>query len=111
MYYITVDPDDESRLAYCCHNCGHRDASADDDCRIVDVVLHKNAASFTPFVNEYTKFDPTLPRIDSIPCPNDACPTHAPKAPAKRETVYIRYDEANLKYLYLCCVCDRAWTL
>lgn len=109
MYYITINPDDESKLSYCCHNCGHRDTSTQDDCRIVNIVLQKTASAFAPFVNENTKYDPTLPHTATIACPNDACPTNAPANPAKRDTAYLRYDDTNLKYLYICCVCDNKW--
>ena len=26
------------------------------------------------------------------------------------EVIYIRYDDDNMKYLYLCAVCDTKWT-
>ena len=29
--------------------------------------------------------------------------------PAPREVIYIRYDEVNMKYVYLCAVCDTVW--
>ena len=26
-----------------------------------------------------------------------------------REIIYIRYDNVNMKYVYLCCTCDTVW--
>jgi hypothetical protein len=26
-----------------------------------------------------------------------------------REVIYIRYDEVNMRYVYLCAVCDTLW--
>jgi hypothetical protein len=28
---------------------------------------------------------------------------------APREVIYIRYDEVNMKYVYMCAVCDTVW--
>ena len=58
-------------------------------------------------VNKYTKLDPTLPRINRIPCPNAECDTNTKETP--REIIYIRYDDTNIKYMYLCSTCDYVW--
>jgi aspartate carbamoyltransferase regulatory subunit len=58
------------------------------------------------------KLDPTLPRIYTVKCPNDACKTNASDesdAKTPTEVIYIRYDDANLKYLYICTTCDHVW--
>jgi hypothetical protein len=31
------------------------------------------------------------------------------KQQVMREIIYIRYDEVNMKYVYLCAVCDTLW--
>jgi DNA-directed RNA polymerase subunit M/transcription elongation factor TFIIS len=148
---------------------------------------------YTHIVNEYTKYDPTLPRINTIKCPNQECSSNgfaggvgktaskaaskaaekaaskleekatkaaskaaekatkaAEKAASKaadkkktgleqvleqqeeieeaqaeqqekaqtlveasgennREVIYIRYDDINMKYVYLCVHCDTTW--
>jgi len=60
---------------------------------------------------EYTKLDPTLPRIYIVKCQNDRCKTNsvveAEQTPA--EVIYIRYDDSNLKYIYMCVTCDTTW--
>ena len=58
-------------------------------------------------VNKYTKLDPTLPRINRIPCPNAECDTNTKET--SREIIYIRYDDTNIKYMYLCSTCDYVW--
>ena len=50
--------------------------------------------------------DPTLPRVDSIPCPNKEC-TRPARAPGS--VVFIKYDAVNLKFLYSCGHCKRFW--
>jgi hypothetical protein len=76
--------------------------------------------SFSQVVNKYTKLDPTLPRIHTMRCPNDECPSNegggagagagagAHNKP-KSEIIYVRYDDTNLKYVYLCAKCDKVW--
>ena len=27
-----------------------------------------------------------------------------------KEIIYLRYDDTNMKYIYLCCNCDNSWT-
>jgi len=51
--------------------------------------------------------DPTLPRISNILCPNTSCETNT--ADVEREIIYIRYDDVNMKYIYLCSQCDTVW--
>lgn len=31
-------------------------------------------------------------------------------SPIQREVVFLKYDNANLKYLYMCCTCGASWT-
>ena len=57
--------------------------------------------------NKYTKMDPTLPRLNTIRCPNDRCSTNTNDE--AREVIYMRYDDKNMKYMYLCCKCDFKW--
>ena len=58
-------------------------------------------------INEYTKLDPTLPRCNNIPCPNDNCVCNTEDK--ENNVIYIRYDDINLKYMYLCTYCDTTW--
>ena len=60
-------------------------------------------------INEYTKFDPTLPRINTIKCPNNECASNKDESEESREVIYIRYDDINMKYIYLCTHCDKMW--
>ena len=98
--------------------------------------------------------DPTLPRINTIKCPNQACKSneeheHTPRSRSRdegskskasigaaasavvpsvasvnvpdeeqgggagdhteREIIYLRYDDVNMNFVYLCPVCDSVW--
>lgn len=211
MYYLKIQDEDGNignTLIYYCRNCGHEDTtlSTNNIC-VSDMQLLSSEKKYTHIVNEYTKFDPTLPRINTIKCPNQDCvsnggvqgqgggggkrkteeekqaaaeskkaateekkrekeaikeatatakksATQAKKSAAQaqtnlavakanleilleeeeqaeqqaeqqeqaeqhtehhtehhnnREVIYIRYDDTNMKYVYLCAHCDTTW--
>jgi DNA-directed RNA polymerase subunit M/transcription elongation factor TFIIS len=199
MYYLKISDEDGNigdTLIYYCRNCGHEDKtlSTSNIC-VSDMQLRTSEKKYTHIVNEYTKFDPTLPRINTIKCPNQECSSNgfaggagktaeakaeaaaskaaekANKAASKaeekamkatlkaskaaaskkgqtkktglsqvleeqaeeeeaqveqaqaelqeqqveasgennREVIYIRYDDTNMKYVYLCVHCDTTW--
>jgi len=109
MYYMKLGGDNNSSLVYYCRNCGHEDTDlAISDVCVSKTVLKQTTQKYSHTVNEYTKIDPTLPRTNAIRCPNQNClsntdPDH------KREVIYLRYDDANMKYLYVCTSCNTSW--
>jgi len=119
MYYISITPENE--LQYYCRNCGNIDntIAAENICVSKVNIKHTTTQqSFSQVVNKYTKFDPTLPRIHTIRCPNDECPSNRSASSksssgsdkkSKNEIIYVRYDDTNLKYVYLCAKCDKVW--
>lgn len=50
--------------------------------------------------------DPTLPRVNNIPCPNKACPA---TRDGKWETLYNEVDAVKLQFVYVCERCRTAW--
>lgn len=113
MYYITISENNGNMLSYYCRNCGHKDetASSEGMC-VMNTQLKKGQQQFNHIINKYTKSDPTLPRIYNVPCPNATCATnnHSERKPEdKAEVIYMRYDDDNLKYLYICVECDTVW--
>ena len=123
MYYISITAENE--LQYYCRNCGHVDDTIASENICVSKVNVKHTTTpqtFSQVVNKYTKLDPTLPRINTIRCPNDECPSNRKSVGAggsgaeaedkkekKSEVIYLRYDDTNLKYVYLCAKCDKVW--
>jgi len=108
MYYIRINSDDPNKLVYYCRNCGNEDKLlAVENVCVSKTQIKKSEQSFTHIINQYTKLDPTLPRINTILCPNPDCATNTNNV--EREIIYIRYDETNMKYIYLCCICDTVW--
>jgi DNA-directed RNA polymerase subunit M/transcription elongation factor TFIIS len=108
MYYISIDPDDSNKLIYYCRNCGNQDSTISvKDVTVSKVQLKKTRQEFSNIINKYTKLDPTLPRVSNILCPNIDCETN--KDDKEREIISIRYDDINMKYVYLCSTCDTVW--
>ena len=108
MYYISINPDDTNSLVYYCRNCGNKDSTLSiSNVTVSKVQLKKSEQEFSHIINKYTKLDPTLPRINKILCPNPGCSTNTDETP--REIIYIRYDDINMKYVYLCSTCDTVW--
>jgi DNA-directed RNA polymerase subunit M/transcription elongation factor TFIIS len=107
LYYIAVSEKNENQLTYCCRNCGYEELHQTDNfCGLkTDSTYGDQIYKYT--LNEYTVNDPTLPRIYNTECINAECPTHGKKSPT--EIIYMRYDDANLKYAYICTTCKTAW--
>ena len=108
MYYIRINSDDPNSLVYYCRQCGNEDkAIAVDNVCVSKVQIKKSEQSFNHIINKYTKLDPTLPRINNVLCPNPDCATNTKNDP--REIIYIRYNDTDMKYIYLCSTCDTVW--
>ena len=108
MYYIRIDDDTGNNLIYYCRKCGNENSTlTENNICVSKTYIKQEEQTFTHIINEYTKHDPTLPRYNSILCPNADCTTNTKDTP--REIIYIRYDEVNLKYMYLCSTCDTTW--
>ena len=112
MYYISIihdDDDDTSddKLHYYCRNCNNKEdisSIQDQDACVYTTQIKSTKQQFHHIINQYTKFDPTLPRVNTIPCPNDEC-----KNSQNPEVIYIRYDDEMQSYIYICTHCDTVW--
>ena len=118
MYYIKIDDDKENTLNYYCRNCGNVDKNYNKDNIVVNKTqFHDNDNELNYIINEFTTLDPTLPRTNKINCVNPDCPTNKKEENSKnaneikKEIIYIRYDEINIKYIYLCTTCHTNWKL
>jgi aspartate carbamoyltransferase regulatory subunit len=110
MYYIRIDADNTNKLVYYCRKCGNEDSLlASENVCVSKIQIKKTEQTFSHIINKYTKFDNTLPRINNIQCPNSNCITNIEKK--EREIIFIRYDDINMKYVYLCSDCDTLWKI
>ena len=109
MYYITIDDKNNDQLIYYCRFCGHKDEQLTEEGVVVlKTQYKKNEQKFNHMVNRFTKFDPTLPRIHNMKCPSSDCKSNG-ATEKNPEIIYLRYDDANMKYLYICTECDVTW--
>lgn len=111
MYYLKIGDEDSNKLIYYCRNCGNEDntLTAENIC-VSSLEVTRKSKKYSQILNEYTKADPTLPRITTIRCPNQDCPSNKDAdGDGNREVLYIRYDDTNMKYIYMCATCDTVW--
>ena len=109
MYYLKLG-EDSNNLIYYCRNCGHEDNQLNtEDVCVSRTQLKRSEQKYSHIVNEYTKLDPTLPRTQTIRCPNQSCSSNSTDDPVQREVLYLRYDDTNMKYIYICAHCDTMW--
>lgn len=130
MYYIKIDETNAYALTYYCRNCGCTETNVAATGKVLSTPLNHSVNDFSHLINQYTKLDPTLPRINTVLCPNADCATNrhgslieskkgdddddvgavgAGSDDVEREIIYIRYDDTNMKYVYLCSTCDTVW--
>ena len=106
MLYSKISSDD-NKLKYCCKTCGNKVDQDINDNSVCETNYRNSEISFRLKINEYTHLDPTLPRVNNIPCQNSNC--HSNLNNYHPEIVFIKYDLANMKYIYLCTVCKSKW--
>ena len=120
MYYIKINGEDENSLIYYCRFCGHEDNEpAENGVVVLRTDYKKSEQQFSHMINRYIKHDNTLPRITNMKCPNESCgkkesesAASASAASASAEdssVIYLRYDDDNMKYLYICENCNTTW--
>lgn len=113
MYYIRLNEKDENKLVYYCKKCGNENNQITEDNMCVSVTnLKRQENKYYHIVNKYTKLDKTLPRLNNIKCPNDECSSNHEneQTRVKNEIIYMRYDNEDIKYVYICVNCDSIWT-
>ena len=120
MYYIKINGEDENSLIYYCRFCGHEDNEpAENGVVVLRTDYKKSEQQFSHMINRYIKHDNTLPRITNMKCPNESCgkkesasASAASTASADEDNssiIYLRYDDDNMKYLYICENCNTTW--
>lgn len=109
MYYIRISSEENNSLVYYCRHCNHENSEIDQENICVSKThLRREQQKMDNVINKYTKMDPTLPRINTIKCPNSDCVSNKKKGEA-REVIYVRYDDTNMLYIYMCTKCDTTW--
>ena len=109
MLFIKLSQEDSNNVINYCRNCGNEEDINSQNICVFKNSVKKNNQKYQDYINEFTKLDPTLPRINNIKCPNTDCISN--KDEKKREIIYIRYDDTKIKYIYLCSSCDYVWKI
>lgn len=103
MLYVSVTP--ENSLKFYCRNCNFCEITSDAQNAIIsETLIDQDVATYKQYMTKYIKYDYTLPRVNNIKCPHDQC-----KSNKENEVIYIKYDQADMKYLYYCCNCEQFW--
>ena len=103
MYFLKIN---EDKISYYCRNCGNEDNTLNQNyVASRDNILSEDTI-YSNLINKYTKYDNTIPQVNGIICINADCKSHEDKNYIIK---LIRNDELNMKYIYLCGVCDHVW--
>jgi len=123
MYYIELNKDNMDTLIYYCRNCGEKNNKLIEQLNnfcVSKTHIIQNSGEYKNVINEYTHLDPTLPRVKfNMDCPNAECNSNIKGVEESKgldddtkepkEIIYLRYNDKNMKYVYLCCVCKTHW--
>jgi len=106
---------DSTEVLLKCNKCGYQEPmnpTTKEASLVLKTVFNSGSsaagASSGVGINAYTKMDPTLLHVDTLQCPNTSCGSRA--GSSKHDVIVIKTDPTNMKYTYLCNVCDTAWT-
>lgn len=108
MYYINID-ETKNNIYYLCKKCGNVNNNILTSNNVIyeENINITNTYKISNAINKYTKYDPTLPKISNINCPNAKCLSNT--SDTQPNILYIKYDDDNIKFVYLCTHCDYTW--
>ena len=89
-----------------CRNCGYQEVDTKGGLILEIDLKEKTSEGYKILMNEFTTQDPTLPHVNTIKCPTASCKSNAG---AEKDVIYMKYDAINMKFLYICNVCDTRW--
>jgi len=104
-YYMYLDQDGD-KLRRICRNCGFQEEEKGGLVLEMDL-KEKTSEGYKILMNEFTPLDPTLPHVNTIKCPNGECASNT--SGKERDVIYLKYDTVNMKFLYICTVCETQW--
>ncbi len=98
------------KLGWFCRACGNVQDNIDQTVCVLNTNVLSRKVNIDTLVNEYTKYDPTLPH-HNIKCPNSKCDTNAGTDESKHvaDVAVIRDNPVDLTFVYICTTCDHVW--
>jgi len=107
-YYLYLQVEgEEQNLFRVCRVCGYKEEDVKGGLVMETTVREHATEGYKILLNEYTRQDPRLPRLKTIPCPEPACDSNHGKTPS--DVIYIKHDAVNMLYMYICDVCGFTW--
>jgi DNA-directed RNA polymerase subunit M/transcription elongation factor TFIIS len=107
-YYLYLQVEgEEQNLFRVCRVCGYKEEDVKGGLVMETTVREHATEGYKILLNEYTRQDPRLPRLKTIPCPDPACDSNHGKTPS--DVIYIKHDAVNMLYMYICDVCGFTW--
>ena len=94
-------------LVRICRTCGYKKEDESGGLVMETIVQERSSEGYKILLNEFTRQDPTLPHVNTLPCPSTTCDTNVRKVP--RDVIIIKYDNQNMKFIYICNVCGTQW--
>jgi len=105
-YYLYLNQD-ENKLRRICRNCGYQEEEKKGGLFLEIDLKEKTSEGYKILMNEFTKQDPTLPHVNTIKCPNAGCASNT--SGKEKDVIYLKYDAVNMKFLYICNLCNTQW--
>lgn len=105
---LFIYSDSSSNLYLGCKVCGSKEDYIGEKCIYSNHFNYDKSETINQ--NKYLSFDNTIPYIEgnkNLKCPCEECITNTSNTPSNIS--YIKYDEENMKYLYLCRYCGQKW--
>jgi DNA-directed RNA polymerase subunit M/transcription elongation factor TFIIS len=118
----------EGKLIHYCKFCHYQDPQLINTKNFKVFEFKSNNTEEKININEYTRYDPSLPHVNTIKCPNVECKSNGGSLevdnaeggveekkgennspPVKQDVIYFRIDDTNMKYVYLCYHCNFSW--
>jgi DNA-directed RNA polymerase subunit M/transcription elongation factor TFIIS len=107
-YYLYLQVEgEEQNLFRVCRVCGYKEEDVKGGLVMETTVREHATEGYKILLNEYTRQDPRLPRLKTIPCPEPGCDSNHGKKPS--DVIYIKHDAVNMLYMYICDVCGFTW--
>ena len=106
MLYIKDSQEDKFDVKYYCKSCNFEKDLSNESTLIIQNKYVENSMNIENIINDNIIYDPTIPHIDNIVCPNSKCSKPKEKG---NDIMYIKIDNINLKFVYYCTYCKHYW--
>lgn len=108
LTYLYLDSD--KNLIHYCKACEKREPFSGKNNCIYSIDFKEYDKSEFINHNPYITHDVTLPKIEgnsNFKCTNSECICNTGDTPSS--VTYIKYDDDNMKYIYICNHCGQKW--